>query len=464
MGAHEQVLHSFEHGSGGPEFPDHPLVLGADNNLYSTSIVGGLGGAGDGTVFSAALDGTITTVYSFAVVDPSVDGKLPDAGLLLASDGNFYGTTGDGGGGSFDPNGGTLFRISPQGALITLHAFGESTIDGKSPRGELVQGSDGMLYGTTTLGGDYGLGTIFKVSPSTGAYQQIHSFGPAFPLGPGYAAVGGLVEGNDGMFYGTTGSGGANGPNGSQNGGTIYRMTPDGVVTVIHNFLECAGDGDNPYSSLIRGVDGTFYGTTRAGGAYNHGTIFRVTPAGKVTILYSFGTLPVDGFDPFRAGLIQAGDGTLYGTTYCGGANVDPADPNCDQSTRPRGGVAFMLAPDGTYTKLHDFGAAGDASAPSSSLTQLASDTLYGVTFVGGAGDEGTLFKLTLDAALNAPSVKAIPQSCSVGAKPRARHGGGLDLLSLLVLGATGLLRRSQHLVGGSRWSLSPTRGLGDVA
>jgi len=183
--------------------------------------------------------------------------------------------------------------------------FTGSATDGASARAGLVQGGDGDFYGTTQGGGSAGDGIVYKVS-TDGALTVLHSFEGA----DGSTPSAGLVLGGDGNFYGTTSTGGSNGY------GVVFRMTPAGALTVLYSFGGTASDGVSPKSGLVQGADGAFYGTTTSGGSANDGTVFKITSEGALTILRSFGGS--DGANPAGA-LVQGGDGNLYGTTEFGG-------------------------------------------------------------------------------------------------------------------------------------------------
>jgi uncharacterized repeat protein (TIGR03803 family) len=187
--------------------------------------------------------------------------------------------------------------------------------DGAGPEAALVQGLDGELYGTTYEGGVNNEGTVFRIKPS-GQVFRLYSFCAQTNCGDGSHPVASLIQGTDGNFYGTTADGGAHAQN--NDGGTVFKITPAGVLTTLYSFCaqaNCA-DGSAPSASLLRATDGNFYGTTYSGGANSYGTVFKMTPQGTVTTLYSFGF--ADGTYP--SGLVQAKDGGLYGTTYLGGA------------------------------------------------------------------------------------------------------------------------------------------------
>jgi uncharacterized repeat protein (TIGR03803 family) len=151
---------------------------------------------------------------------------------------------------------------------MVLHSFGSSSSgDGIQPNIRLIFGSDGNLYGTTTNGGASGLGTVFKVTPA-GAETVLYSF--AEQPGDGNNPEGGLVQGSDGNFYGTTAFGGAN------DLGIVFKLTPDGVETVLYSFTGSPDDGSRPIGNMVEGSDGNLYGTTSNGGASNKGTFFRI--------------------------------------------------------------------------------------------------------------------------------------------------------------------------------------------
>ncbi len=290
------------------DYPHGGLIQGSDGNFYGTTMWGGsgpLGGNGNGTVFNISSAGTLTRLYSFT---GGVDGGNPVAGLVQASDGNFYGTTGQGGAGGY----GTVFKMSSAGTLTTLYSFSGGA-DGGNPYAGLVQGSDSNLYGTTSSGGTngYGGGTVFKTS-SAGTLTTLYSFSGG---ADGNDPSGGLVQGSDSNFYGTTYLGGT-----STNAGTVFSISSAGTFTTLYRFSGGA-DGAFP-NGLVQGSDGNFYGTTSWGGTSGDGTLFKISSAGTLTTLYSFsgGT---NGYDPYGAGLVQGSDGFFYGTTYAGGTNGD---------------------------------------------------------------------------------------------------------------------------------------------
>ena len=310
------------------------LIQGTDGNFYGTTYYGGankdmicsMEGYGCGTIFKMTPSGTLTTLYSFCSQTNCADGYQPTAGLIQASNGNFYGTTSSGGA----KEDGTVFEITSSGALTTLHSF--SNTDGAGPVAALVQASNGNFYGTTS-GGANGGGTVFKITPA-GTLTTLYSFCPETDCTDGEYPWGGLIQASDGNFYGTTSAGGAN-SNGAyctRGGcGTVFEITSSGKLTTLYSFCSetnCT-DGAVPYAGLIQATDGDFYGTTYLGGNGNNdalcpdagcGTIFQITSGGTLTTLYRFCPQSdcAGGANPY-AGLIQASNGNFYGTTSVDG-------------------------------------------------------------------------------------------------------------------------------------------------
>jgi uncharacterized repeat protein (TIGR03803 family) len=250
--------------------------------------------------------------YNFCSQANCTDGSEPLAALVQGTSGNLYGTTWVGGSSSACSGGcGTVFKITPGGKLTTLHSF--NITDGGGPYAGLIQATNGKFYGTTPYGGANSNGTVFRVT-SNGTLTTLYSFCSRSQGGTkctdGAIPVGGVVQGTSGNFYGTTGyGGGSDCPSGC---GTVFKITPSGKLTTLHNFDKT--DGANPSARLVQGTDGNFYGTTEYGGTGDGGTIFKITPAGILTTLHSF----TDGYYPY-AGLIQGTDGNFYGTTESGG-------------------------------------------------------------------------------------------------------------------------------------------------
>jgi uncharacterized repeat protein (TIGR03803 family) len=360
-------LHSFGSSPSDGTDPYAGLVLGSDGNFYGTATAGGTND--NGTVFRISSGGSYTNLHVFAVL-PN-DGSTPYARLAQGNDGNFYGTTYSGG----TNNDGTVFRISPDGSYTNLYIFGSYHFDGANSSGGLVLGGDGNFYGTTSLGGTNSDGTVFRISAG-GTYTSLYSFGghPA----DGEQPIAGLVQGSDGNFYGTTYYGGTN------DAGTVFRISPSGSHSNLHFFAGHPGDGANPYAGLVQGSDGNFYGTTVSGGTHNLGTVFKIAPSGSYTILYNFGGFFADGVYP-NAALVQGSDGNFYGTTSSGGTNSNGY------------GSVFRISPSGSYTNLYSFNSyPNDGDTPFGAFTQGSDGNFYGTTTEGGTNDSGTVFKLTV--------------------------------------------------------------------
>jgi uncharacterized repeat protein (TIGR03803 family) len=316
------VIHSFDGTDG--RAPSPVLVLAVNGDLYGTTYTGGTHGIG--TIFKITTDGTLTTLYNFY---DGFFGALPEAGLVLGADGNFYGTTYEGG--TFDNEClmgcGTVFKVTPKGKLTTLHSFDKK--NGSFPEAPLVQATDGNFYGTTLQGGGQGChnadgcGTIFKITP-TGAFTELFRFdGP----NGGEPGTGALLQGADGNLYGTTFAGGGNG------NGTVFRITTSDKLTTLYRFCSQSGcaDGAGPYAGLIQGTGGNLYGTTEVGGTgacgdITCGTVFKISRSGQLVSLHSFNTS--EGANPI-AGLLQGTNGTFYGTTESGGTAPDCKQFGC---------------------------------------------------------------------------------------------------------------------------------------
>ena len=355
------------------------LVQGRDANFYGTTSTGGNTSCSDGcgTVFKLTPNGGLTTLHSFNMTD----GSAPWSGLLLHSDGDFYGTTSAGGDLTCvlsDDGCGTIFKVSSAGALTTIHNF--TGTDGSSPTAGVIEGIDGSLYGTTNSGGDLtcgggsGCGTIFKITPA-GSLITLHSFNE----GDGTQPIAGLIQATDGNFYGTTSGGGNLSCNAGFGCGTIFRITPSAKFKALHYFS--GADGALPYGGLVQASDQNIYGTTGYGGSSNAGTIFKFTLSGKLTNLYTFCFCP-DAAAPVSA-LVQGTDGNLYGTTVFHGNSW---------------GTVFEITPGGMLTTLYSFcsqSGCADGAGPYGGLLLATNGTFYGTTYFAGGHSDGTVFNLS---------------------------------------------------------------------
>jgi uncharacterized repeat protein (TIGR03803 family) len=389
------TLFSFDNTNGAN--PEAGLVQATDGNFYGTTVFDGA--YNGGTVFRVTPSGTLTTLYSFCAQTNCTDGANPEPGLVQASNGDFYGTTYDGGA----QGDGTVFRISPSGALTTIYSFCAqmNCTDGVNPVAGLSQ-TKGDFYGTTEYGGAYNAGTVFQITPS-GKLTTLYSFCAQKNCPDGQYPASGLLQGSNGNFYGTTKRGGAH-----HSGGTIFEITQRGTLTTLYSFCAQTGcmDGEVPYGGLVEDSNGDLYGTTISGGAQfgnPEGTVFRITPSGTLTTLHRFcsQSLCADGEVPY-AGLVQATDGNFYGTTVFGGAHA--------------GGEVFEITPGGTLTTLYSFCAqtnCTDGEAPYAGLVQATSGDFYGTTEYGGAGNAGVVFSLSIGLG---PFVKTKPTAGEAGA------------------------------------------------
>jgi len=339
-------LFSFS-GSDG-NYPEASLVQGTNGNLYGTTQAGGTNlsncvNGGCGTVFSLTPAGALTTLYDFCARANCDDGTYPFASLLLTENGSFYGTTYGGGRVKLDCNNdgcGTMFRINPAGNLNTIYNFcSQKCADGAGPEAALVQGADGNLYGTVAYGG------------------------------------------------------------GSSDGGIVFTMDPTGALTTLYTFCSQPScyDGQLPYAPLVQASDGSFYGTTFGGGLTSNqepchtdgcGTVFKITRSGTLTTLYRFCSQPscTDGTNP-SGGLLQASDGALYGMAGYGGAHGY--------------GTVFRITRQGKFETLHSF-TRSDGETPVAGLIQGTDGNLYGTTAYGGKNYDfknhilgGTLFQIS---------------------------------------------------------------------
>ena len=328
------------------------MSQGQDGQLYTTNESNGTANAG--TVFKMSLTGTPTTLYNFCSLSACADGSFPYGGVTLGFDGNLHGTTHTGGASAA----GTVFKITSAGKLTTQWSFDNLT-DESVPYYPLLQGQDGNFYGVSygEYNGQYG--AFFKVS-AAGTFTNLADFNytngalPALP-----------TQGTDGNFYGVAELGGSNAL------GTIYKATATGAITVLHNFTGYPADGSLPVGQLVQAYDGNFYGVTYEGGLYNQGTVFKITPKGVYTLLHSFhyASPSFDGALPL-AGLTLGNDGNLYGVTPVGGLNSDT-------------GTIFEITTAGVETVIHNFCTVTgcvDGFYPQTPLVQHTNGTFYGST------------------------------------------------------------------------------------
>ncbi len=365
-------------------------IQGRDGVLYAVDRYGGT--AETGELFRINTDGTgFATLHNFSACGG--DGRNPCAELIQCSDGDFYGTTGYGG--LYER--GTVFRVNRQGASTVLYHFGANADDGSAPGAALLEGSDGALYGTTSAGGGgyYYSGTVFKLNKDGSGYAVLHRFlgSPSVQWEPAAA----LIEGHDGLLYGTTTYGG------TTNLGTVFRLAKNGSgFCILHSFLGSAnGDGREPRGHLIQSTDGILYGCTYRGSSTpispsnpGYGTIYKVTTNGSdYLVLHSFDFAAGDAAWP--TSLIEGSDGGLYGITYPLAIAGGTSNTNIE-------GVVFTVKEDGSdYRILHSFfagfGTVTNNGTMPTSLVEDATGALYGTTDAGGSNRLGAVFRLHKD-------------------------------------------------------------------
>jgi uncharacterized repeat protein (TIGR01451 family) len=362
---------------------------------------GNLYGTTSGTAFMVRPDGTEIVLHNFA--GGATDAANPN-GLTLGADGNFYGSA-SGGGASGK---GLVFSMTPEGVVTILYSFKGSPTDGSFPESAPIRDAAGNLYGTTRDGGAFpcyggGCGTVYKLSPD-GTETVLHNFAGA-PNDGANPQSGSLIQDSAGNFYATTLNGG------TSDLGTVFRLSPDGTETVLYSFVGPANnggtstgppnDGAGPIGGVIMDAAGNLYGTTLNGGAYSGGTLFKLSPAGAETLPHSFGGTS-DGRSPY-AGLVMDSAGNLYGTLS---------------------GAVFELSPGGTYTVLHNF-SGSEGGNTFAGLVQDGARNLYGTTYgdgsspcsVEGPGRCGIVFKVrppTADLIIHSLAPTLIPSGATL--------------------------------------------------
>jgi len=362
-----------------------------------------------GALLCAASAQTENVLYSFCARSNCVDGASPVSGLVFDQNGNMYGTAQYGGA----HRGGVVFKLTPQGKETVLYSFcaQNNCTDGVTPQAGLVFDPKGNLYGTTYFGGAHGDGVVFRLTPE-GKETVLYSFCAENNCTDGQSPFASLVFDPKGNLYGTTVNGGTHGD------GIVFKLTPQGKETVLYSFCSrgkkiCA-DGQGPLGGLVFDQQGNLYGTTQGSTGYDlGGVVFKLTPKGKETVLHSFCAQNncADGLTPL-AGLVIDQKGNLYGTTEAGGAHGD--------------GVVFKLTPQGKETVLHSFCAQNnctDGAAPYAGAVFDQKGNLYGTTFFGGAHDDcngygcGVVFKVTPEGKETVLHSFCTQNNCTDGAR-----------------------------------------------
>jgi len=354
------VLHAFAGGTDGAN-PNTTMVADKAGNLYGTTY----NGCTDGSVYKIAPNGTETVLYCFTGTPGSGN---PGGGLMIDKLGNLYGTTESGG----DNDAGTVYKIAADGTFTLLYSFLDGT-QGGVPIGSLVLYKKD-LYGTVFSGGANGQGAVFKLTPN-GKETILYSFTGGTDGGEPYA---GLVVDKAGNLYGTTNNGG----DPTCSCGTVYEITPSGQETTLHDFVG-GTDGSSPGEPhLILSTAGDLYGVTSAGGNSNNGTIYKIAANGTESVLYAF-TGGDDGKVPVSR-LLLGSTGTLFGTTYEGGADGF--------------GTVFKLTPNNKLRVMYTFTGGLDGCYSAAGLVDDAAfqkGYLYGAAADCGANGDGTIFSIT---------------------------------------------------------------------
>jgi uncharacterized repeat protein (TIGR03803 family) len=417
------VIHSFTGVDG--KGPVASLILASDGNLYGTTTYGGAENLG--TVFRVTPAGGFSTVYSF----DGLVGSYPLVNLMQGSDGNLYGTTANGG----EFNSGAIFKLTLSGAATNLHSFtapdtNEVNADGFGPHGALVQASDGNFYGTT-FGGVYGGGTIFKIS-AAGVLTTLHSFGAVNSFGnkpDGFNPIAGLALSSSGIFYGSTFSGGVNQPTSSgcnsggdlegtpAMGGTIFSVDTGGSVSTLYSFGALRSMDGSAPTSLTIMSDGNLYGVAECGGNQGAGVFYMITPTGTLTNIFAFVESSTVSGGTPIGILLSTADGTGFYGVTEFGGVANS-------------GVVYRITTAGVLTVLYSFSATNTSNAnqdganPAAGVVRDAAGNLYGTTQYGGPAGAGTIFKLSV------PTPAGPPPPANTGGS----GGGGGGTLSWQIL------------------------------
>ena len=333
------------------------MIQASNGKLYSTTTYGGSNDAG--IIFSIdPATGSYKSLWNFG----GANGSYPEGNMVQATDGKLYGMTYSGG----SNDAGIIFSFDPATATFTKLKDFDGSADGGNPGGSLMQVSDGMLYGMTTYGGSNGAGIIFSLDPATATFVKLKDFSDAEGSNPG----GALMQASDGMLYGTTYNGGSGGV------GVIFSFDPATSNYINLKDLDNTADGGNPNGSLVQ-ENGKLYGTTTNGGSNDVGVIFSFDPATNTYSNLKDLDNTADGGHPYGS-LVQA-NGKLYGLASNGGSNG--------------AGVIFSFDPaTNTYSNLKDLEYTADGGNPYGSLVQATDGKLYGMNFYGGVSDQGLIF------------------------------------------------------------------------
>ena len=403
-----ETLHTFSYTDGA--YPASQLVQASDGHLYGTS---GYSASNFGTTFRLGLDGAFTPLADFSTVQTdaprlliqATDGLLygsvaagihrigldghvelfvappPEKafnhGLVQAADGWLYGT-------AVSQSSHSIFRVDLQGTLEEVYTF-TGGADGALPFAGLLLGSDGNLYGTTIAGGTDGNGTVFRYDPLSGTFTALYSFGSAVS-GDGSYTYGPLAEGADGSLYGTTINGGL------YNWGTVFRVTPAGVGSVIHSFASGGDDGIAPQAGVILASDGLLYGTAAGGGEFGGGVVYRVDPDAALSVTSiaptsgpaAGGTSVTIAGGVFLPGaVVSFGKVAALEATVLGDNEVEATTPALEPGTLHFG---FVTNPDGASGSLSKAFLADFNDVPAGNLYHPSVESLIRAGVTAGCG------------------------------------------------------------------------------
>ena len=379
------VLQNFNNTNGNR--PLTPPIRATDGNLYGATLQGGT--TSHGLIYKLTRQGKLSALYMFCSQPNCTDGSSPEFGPILGKDGSLYGTTSNGGANNL----GVVYKITLSGNLSVLHSFCHCA-EGWYPN-SLVEDGKGGFFGTTLEDGSHQFGAIFHLS-AQGKMTTLYNFCDSQPTCiDAYSNTGEpqpLIRGADGNIYGITTTGGQSfylcSPGGC---GTVFKITPRGQFSIVYSFCSLANcaDGGSP-AWLILGSDGNFYGTTSLGGSEaSGGTVFQLTTSGVLNPLHSFSAAKGSGSGYAPYNLIQANNSMLYGTTFFGGNNEGS---QCQQIGC---GTVFSVTSSGAFESLHSF-SASDGYAPAG-VAQTSDNTLRGTTSYGGAHKDGVIFSIDLN-------------------------------------------------------------------
>lgn len=369
------VVHDFG-ASGDGVHPRAQMLLGPDGNLYGTTLQGG-GTGSNGVVFQVTPEGTESVFHAFT----GDDGVAPEGGLVADGTGNLFGAASKGGA----SGNGTVFTLASDGQITVLHDFAGGH-DGATPRGALARDRKGNLYGTTNFGGKHGFGTVFEVAPG-GKEKVLYAFTGGID---GSEPVSGLVMDAQGNLYGTTQSGGDAGGGVVSHNGAVFKLArgPGKLWTesVLHTF-QGGSDGSSPDTTLLIDTSGNLYGTTSGGlpcfTTGDCGTVFKLAPNGVETVLHAFiGIGGSDGTVP--TSLTMDKKRNLYGTAADGGGT------GCQEEGC---GTVFAISAAGVYSQLYAFKGGDDGDGPQAVIKD-AKGNLFGAAYGGGDADVGLIFEI----------------------------------------------------------------------